>query len=137
MTCERTPAVHAVISRLKRRDPHTIKGFANSEDIRSCCDKIRELMSDRRNVICDKDWDALHYYTLLPRPFTLAESDRIHALYSQYKYPRLKVSRGKAKRKRRANKETDNGETRAIKRTTHIKSLPRPGQICREGRAVD
>ena len=53
------------------------KGFVKTTEMRSLCDKIRELLLDRSNVWNEQQWDELQRYTKLQRCFTLCEADSI------------------------------------------------------------
>jgi hypothetical protein len=83
---------------LKRKSG--LKGIVSAAEVRRCCAHIRELLANRGNVVFEKDWLALEDYTLLCRPFTTAEANRIHMLYSQYKYPHTIEERKKQGRRR-------------------------------------
>jgi hypothetical protein len=98
MTYERSQYVQDIMDDLKRQSG--LKGIVSPAEVYRLCQHIRELLSDRANVVFEKDWIALEDYTLLCRPFTTAEANRIHMLYGQYKYPRIIEDRKKQGRKR-------------------------------------
>jgi len=89
----RSPYVHAIITRLKKQSG--LRGIVSNEEVHSVCDKIRELLKDRDNVMHEQDWQALLRFAWLNRRFTVAEAERVYTLYSQYKYPRIKLNNQK------------------------------------------
>lgn len=98
MTYKRSQYVQVIMDDLKRQSG--LKGIVPAAEVRRCCQHIREMLTDRANVVFEKDWEALEHYTLLCRPFTTAEANRIHMLYSQYKYPKV-IEERKQKGRRR------------------------------------
>jgi len=58
------------------------KGFVEPYEMHDLCQKIRELLADRKNVALQPDWEALERCTTLMRCYTFAERDLIDNCYS-------------------------------------------------------
>lgn len=76
--------------------------FVESSEMKGLCDKIRELLSDKKNMVLSTERAHLQHLIemaenpLLKRRFMILERDFIEMRYEQYKT--RKAKRGKAKR---------------------------------------
>ena len=61
------------------------KGIVEPTEMHGLCEKIRKLLSDRKNVALESDWEALQNNTTAMRCFTFAERNRIDNCYGRLK----------------------------------------------------
>lgn len=80
------------------------KGIVEPTEMQGICNKIRMLLSNRKNVALTTDWERLQELTKKERCFTTGERDLVELLYGLYEGYKQKAE---AKRwaKERAERE--------------------------------
>lgn len=91
MNQDRDPYVDKIINRLKARHETQIKGIVAPSEVGRLCGLIRNMLTGRE--IDEDEREVLTRYTELNRCFTVAEANRIAAIYGRIKIK--KVKRGK------------------------------------------
>jgi len=80
-TDNRSPYIHAVMSRLSVRNDQ-LRGIVSPSEVKRLCGRIRELLAG--NQITPDERTKIEGYTRLQRCFTSAEADSIASMHSVY-----------------------------------------------------
>jgi predicted RNA binding protein with dsRBD fold (UPF0201 family) len=95
MTYTRHPYIEKIISHLKVGQETELKGIVTPKEVIKLCGLMREMLNGRE--ISENEREVLQRYTELHRCFTVAEANRIAAIYGSIKFKRVRPKSGPVK----------------------------------------